>query len=337
MGWRDLLKSKSLRLKPDPRVRWFGKLPTYPDYYSSPAGEEWTVEFNEWVMKGCEIHHARVASTDGAIHRMPICACVIRLPKSEVTVLAAILDFGGDMRGRQFPMCMYVGIPTHSWPGPTSDRVTGALRVLNRLLLLRHELARFINSPGPLEAVLGGRVVSLDDLDEEYTDSSWTAGARDHLMTDWFVAVQDILKIQRMASWVGKVDEWGDRLVKHEGADFEPTLRFPLAMRVPAEIQVAGWIRWLEQRMDLGRRSLSLVISGDLEYESGFLAVIARQIVPDDFLLATSQAQTLSYLDDLAAVELPEHEEDGTDSSLQISEECPERWLEFVEASPAKT
>ena len=193
------------------------------------------------------------------------------------------------------------------------------------------------NSPGPLEAVLGGREIPLDDLDEEHTDSSWTASARDHLMTDWFAAVQDNLKIKSMPSWIGKVDEWGDRLVQHEGADFEPTLCFPLAMRIPAEIQVAGWIRWLEQRMDLRRRSLSLVFAGDLEYESGFLAVIAREIVPDDFLLATSQAHTLSYLDDLAAVELPEPEEDGVDSAVQTQEGCPERWLEFVEASPAKT
>lgn len=336
MGWRDLFKSKSLRLKPDPRVRWFGKLPTYPDYYASPSDEEWTVEFNKWVMKGCEIHHARVASTVGAIHRMPICECVIRLPKSEVTVLATILDFGGDMRGRQFPLCIYVGIPTHRWSGPTSDRVTGVLRVLRELSLLRHEVARFINSPGPLEAVLGGREISLDGLDEAHTDSSWTDGARDHLMTDWFDAVRDILKIQSMASWVGKTDEWGDRLVKHEATDFEPTLRFPLAMRVPSEVQVAGWIRWLEQRMDLQRRSLSLVISGDLDYETGFLAVIAREIVPDDFLLATSQAHTLSYLDDLAAVELPEAE-NGADSPAIPQEECPERWLEFVGTSSAKT
>ena len=185
--------------------------------------------------------------------------------------------------------------------------------------------------------MLGGREISLDDLDEEHTDSSWTAGARDHLMTDWFDAVRDVLMIKNMASWVGKVDEWGDRLVKHEGADFEPTLRFPLAMRVPVEIQVAGWIRWLEQRMDLQRRSLSLVIAGDLEYESGFLSVIARQIVPDDFLLATSQAHSLSYLDDLAALEIPEQEADRTDSPVPTPEECPERWLEFVEVSRAKT
>jgi len=337
MGWRDLFKSKSLRLKPDPRVRWFGKLPTYPDYYSSPSDEEWTIEFNEWVMKGCEIHHSRVAMTDGAIHRMPICGCVIRLPKSEVTVLASILDFGGDMRGRQFPLCIYVGIPTHQWSGPTSDRVTGALHVLNRLLMMRHEVARFINSPGPLESVLGGRESSLSDNEEECTGSSGTAGERDHLMAGWFDSVRDILKIKRMASWVGKVDEWGDRLIQHESADFEPTLRFPLAMRVSTEIQVAGWIRWLEQRMDLQRRSLSLVVSGDLEYESGFLAVIAREIVPDDFLLTTSQAHTLSYLDDLAAVEESEPEGDGSESSLQTHEECPERWLGFVEASGAAT
>ena len=54
MGWTDLFKSKSARQNPDPQIRWFGKLPTYPDYYSSKADEAWAVEFNSWVLKGYE-------------------------------------------------------------------------------------------------------------------------------------------------------------------------------------------------------------------------------------------------------------------------------------------
>ena len=54
MGWKEIFKSKA---KPDPRIRWFGKLPTYADYYRSPADEDWAVEFNDWILRGYEIYH----------------------------------------------------------------------------------------------------------------------------------------------------------------------------------------------------------------------------------------------------------------------------------------
>ena len=41
MALKNLFKSKTGKLKSDPRIRWFGKLPTYPDYYSSTADEAW--------------------------------------------------------------------------------------------------------------------------------------------------------------------------------------------------------------------------------------------------------------------------------------------------------
>ncbi len=56
MSWTDLFKSKSSKLKPDPQIRWFGKLPTYADYYSSKTDANWAVEFNDWVLKVYQIY-----------------------------------------------------------------------------------------------------------------------------------------------------------------------------------------------------------------------------------------------------------------------------------------
>jgi|GEM_PF-2035770 len=346
MGWKDLFKSRAARNKPDPRLRWFGKLPTYPDYYSSPADEDWVVEFNEWVMKGYEHYHGHLASADGAVHSMPICACAIRLPKSGMTVLGSILDYGGDMRGRKFPLCLYVGVPTLRWPGPTSDRAGAATAVLGELLALRHEIARFINSPGPLDAVLGGREISLSRFEEDYSDTSWLAIAKDYAMADWWEGARDLLKIKDLSAWLAKTSSWGDMLAAHKQSGFEPTLRFPLAMRVPFDIQLPGWLMWLEHRMDLQDRALSLVVSGDLDYENGFLAVIARDIVPDDFLLTTAQAAAHPYLDDVASLEWEAAQDDETidpvpDGDMVPSAAAPvenslERWLDFVQ-SPCKS
>ena len=84
MSWTSLFKKS--RLKPDPKIRWFGKLPTYPDYYSSPADEAWVVEFNDFVLKGFEIYQRRFAQSGTPVPRLPVSGCFIRLPKSGMTV-----------------------------------------------------------------------------------------------------------------------------------------------------------------------------------------------------------------------------------------------------------
>ena len=75
MSWTDLFKKS--RLKTDPRIRWFGKLPTYPDYYSSPADEDWVVEFNDFVLKGFEIYQQRSGQSQGQLPRLPVSGCFL--------------------------------------------------------------------------------------------------------------------------------------------------------------------------------------------------------------------------------------------------------------------
>ena len=232
MGWTNLFRSKTGRLKPDPRIRWFGKLPTYPDYYSSPADEGWPIEFNDWVLKGFELYQGRLAGAKESRSRMPLCCGVIRLPKSGMTVFASILDFGGDMRGRPFPICFYVGLPASQWPGPTSNTLAGATRVMRDLLALRHEVGRFINSPGHFETVFGDRKVDLAEIDEQSCDSSWTEPAESVEMGAWFAGVRAGLKVEDQETWRRMALAWGDALAEHEGKEFEPTLRFPLARGV---------------------------------------------------------------------------------------------------------
>ncbi len=342
MSWTDLFKSKAGKPKPDPRIRWFGKLPTYPDYYSSPADEGWAVEFNDWVLKGFERYRSRRSSTGAAVGRLPVSGCAIRLPKSGMTVFASILDFGGDLRGRPFPMCFYAGVPTSQWPGPTSDRLLGASRVIRDLVALRREVTRFLNSPGRFEAMFGGREVNLADIDAQSTDTSWLVAAKNVGLEDWFEGVQIGMKVKERGAWVRLALAWGDNLADHESKTFEPTLRFPLAMRLSLDAQIAGWTRWLESRMDLKHRRVSFVVSGEWEDQVGHLTVIAREVVSDDFLLLTPLAETLPYLDDLSRVEpasVPASHPTGSDAgptpqpaseSAAPSPGSAGNWVDFV-------
>ena len=204
MSWTKLFKSKSKSsgLKSDPRLRWFGKLPTYPDYYRSAIDEEWPVEFNAWVLKGYEMYRSRLAPGDREHTRLPESGCVIRLPKSGMTVFASVLDYGGDMRGRAFPLFFYAGAPTSLFPGPTSDRLAAATGVLRKLLFLRRDLTRFLNSPGSFEAVFSGREVDLGDIDEEACDDSWVTAGKAMSMADWFAGAKEGLKVKDRRRWL---------------------------------------------------------------------------------------------------------------------------------------
>lgn len=331
MALKKLFKSKTGKLKSDPRIRWFGKLPTYPDYYSSQADEAWAVEFTDWVLKGFELYRSRVTGGRKPTTRLPVSGCAIRLPKSAMTVFASILDYGGDMRGRPFPMCFYAAVPTAQWMGPTSDHMVRASRVIRDLLALRREVPRFINSPGRFESVFGDREVDLDDADVQTPDTSWLTAAKAVTLSQWFEGIRSGVKVREQDAWLRVVLTWGDNLASHESKDFEPTLRFPLAMGLSLDAQLSGWIRWLESRLNLARRSLSLIVSGEPDDRVGYLTIIAREVVCDDFLLLTPLAGTLPYLDDLAAVEPSAGSDDtkvGDESAAPAA--VPGSWVDFV-------
>lgn len=340
MGWKDLFKSKATKAKPDPRLRWFGKLPTYADYYSSPTDEDWAVEFNDWVLKGFETYLGRMRE-GSHVPRVPSAACAVRLPKSGMTVFASLQDYGGDMRGRSFPLCFYVGVPSGQWTGPTSDRVGPALRLLRDLTDLRDEVFRFCNSPGRFDATFGGRELDLRGIDDETTDESWLRGAKALSLAEWFATARQCLKIDDLNAWYRRVDAWGENIAHLESEEFGPTLRFPLVMAQPFDVQVGGWLRWLGQRMDLGSRLLSLMMCRGADNGTGQLTVLARDVVPEDFLLLTSAAGTLAYLDDLCALTgaaASEGPPAGGAVSVPVpadrpAESVPEAWAGFIGAT----
>ena len=274
MPLKDLFTSKTNKLRPDPRIRWFGKLPTYPDYYNSGTDEAWTVEFSEWVLKGFELYRSRIAGSGKPRERLPVAACALRLPRSRMTVFVSVLDYGGDLRGRPFPMCFYAGVPSASWPGPTSDRVVPAARVIRDLIALRREVPRFLNSPGRFEATFGEREVDLAGVCGGSSDESWLSAGKEMPFGEWFGKTRGGLSAGDWEAWERAVACWGENLAKHTGSRFEATVILPLVMGSFLDAQIAGWIHWLERRFDLRHKFLSLVVVGGLweRHQDGRLA-----------------------------------------------------------------
>lgn len=334
MGWKDLFKSKTMKVQPDPRLRWFGKLPIYADYYSSPPDADWAVEFNDWVLKGCEVFVAR-AREAGQDPRLPSAACAVRMPKSQMTVFAAFQDYGGDSRGRPFPLCFYVGVPSGLWPGPGSEHALAALRVLSDLTAIRDQVIRFSDTPGRFDLVFAGREIDLEGVDGETSDATWLEGARGLAAADWFGAIQPCLQTGDAEAWFGLMAAWGDEIVKLAGEEFSPTLRFPLAMSIPLELQVAGWLRWLERRMKLSERELSLLICKDLSGGTGRLTVVARASLPEDYLLLTPLANTLPFVDDACALAGAGIGPAGVAGTERGKPGVPRLWADFVDSASA--
>ena len=306
MPWTDLFKSKKTQaLEADPQVRWFGKLPTYADYYSSKADQDWAVEFNDWILRGYEVYLGRFQSAqqqgvavDKAARRLPLGCLVLRLPRSGMTVLACVQDYGGDMQGRPFPLFFYVAVPSERLPGPASNCVPRMARVMRDLMSLRDRVIRFLNSPGRFESVFDGRQIDLEGFDAESCDESWLEEARKISTAEWFAEVHSALPGLDLKGWYQRLLDWGQSIVGNESETFEPTFRFPLAMTLPVYPQVATWIRWLESRMDLKRRHLSMTVCGEAGKGVGWLCIIARETVVEDFQLLTSLGGSLAYVDD---------------------------------------
>jgi hypothetical protein len=327
--WTDIFKFGSSKTKamPDPRIRWFGKLPTYADYYSSKTDAEWAVEFNDWILKGYEIYLNRHRESNRRSKKtlLPISGCAVRLPKSGMTVLASIQDYGGDMRGRSFPIVFYVGIPNELMPGPTSDRVGDVIRSVQALIRLRSDVMRFFKTPTRFESVFEDRHLELDAIDPKKSDNGWRAKAKTVSLTDWFDGARPAVELDDPNRWFSLVDRWGGHVKALEGNGFEPTFAFPLSACCGMDVQVSGWTRWLESRMDLKRRSLCLMVTGEQEEGTARLSVVARELVHEDFLLATALWRTLPYLDDLSAVGAHEQptSEDGAGAGEPPGDEAP--------------
>ncbi len=344
MGLRNFFRSKGSGLKPDPQLRWFGKLPTYADYYRTQGDEAWTVELTDWMLKGFELYCGRQSGEGHRPVRLTNAVCLLRLPESKMTALAAFFDFGGDTRGRPFPMCFYVGVPTEQYPGPSLNGLAGALKVLGDLRELRRDVELFTASNSSIDDVFGSRVFDLSILDANSDANSKSAdiwaGADQIQWSDWFERIKPMLRVKETTSWLDLVESFGANLIERESGAFEPTVGFPIADRTPFEIQVVGWIRWLGHRLDLSRRSLSLIVSGDLDQGPGSLTVVTHDLIPEDFLLMTSQESSLSYLDSLRRVGTSDDQpvtgepENAAGDAVEDTVRKQIGWREFMDTPP---
>lgn len=302
MGWRDLFKSKSIVIpKPDPRLRWFGKLPTYGDYYTSALPGDWALQFNDWIIKGYEQYLIRSQELGSKPAKLPRSLFVLRMPRGEHTVIGLMDDYGGDNRGRTFPICFYVSAPTVHFPGPTSATLGVIKPVFEDLLALEKDIANFFRVPGRFDSVFGGRELRLPELPSAAPDASWKDAAGEISLGDWLGRANGKLT-DPTGRWFERVRNFGRGIVEYAQTqeDFEPTLRFPLVADIPPLTQACAWLRWLERRMPMEERYVSLCIPVNTAAPTAKMTIVARPPVPEDFQLLADKIDAPAYVDDLS-------------------------------------
>ncbi|QOJ13595.1 MAG: DUF2094 domain-containing protein [Planctomycetia bacterium] len=307
----------------DGRVRWFGKLPAHADYVAAPDPAPFAHEFSDWLIQGFAKHQA--AAGGGEYRPLGCSVGLLRVPRSATTVGFVLSDFGGDARGRRFPFALFFGLPTAQLPGPTAanfECFAPALRDLHGMLgAARSALAR--PDAGAWHA---GTIEPAAPADPAALARRWAAMP----WLDWRDAVLGAAAPTDSATWLAAIHAWGSRIAAHEQSDFPFNLSFPLAARWDWGIQAQGWLAWLARRIRLDRRAASIIVNfaPDSAQPLGTrLHVIARPIVPDDFLLLGPAADRLKYMD-----ALPLTAADATPPDSPVS--IPPDFAAFVTAGP---
>lgn len=282
---------------PDASVRWFGKLPSAADYLTRQDQPPWAKAFADWMIAGVEAYH-RVVPRRADDERMPPSWGIVRLPKSDVSVIFSMRDYGGDARGRDFPLAYFIGVQSNRVSGPTCDECAALFSIVLELDGFHAALEADVSAKGgPGSGRFDSRAISLQGFDAPVPSRDWSEAARRLPWLQWFRAVQGPHSMSDAEEWKRVLDTWSARITAADGPGFQPNLRFPLARNASWELQVRGWLVWLESRMRLHERFCTCLCATRTAAGDDALNLLARTVVPDDFMLLTSRASQLEYMD----------------------------------------
>ncbi|RMF77497.1 MAG: hypothetical protein D6744_11295 [Planctomycetota bacterium] len=106
---------------------------------------------------------------------------------------------------------------------------------------------------------------------------------------EWFGAFR-----RRAERWKTQPDQLADL-----------ALSCPLAPDVSPAAQAALWIRWLDELAKKAGRTIDVVLPADAAAPSSFVTLFLRHVMPDDFQLATTDADRYEFVERLTVASPP--------------------------------
>ena len=273
----------------DSTLRWFGKLPTYADYLVQSEQPAWAREFGDWLIAGAARYHQEPNRPEGPLAET---RGVTRLPKSGVAVCFSHRDYGGDARGRAFGFCFFCGAKDQALGSP-SAAVNGSLAAMDRLVAAHDELAQTSGGVTDVSSRFSSKSLKLDQtesiaMEDRLPDVTWG---------QWYQEVRPLVEATSAESWAAQLSLLGQSIASSDGHNFEPHLRFPISGARDWAAQAVGWAQWLERRLREPARAWSWFHQAAANNGPSTWTVLGRSVLPEDFLLLTPCADSVTYLD----------------------------------------
>ena len=281
-------------------LRAYGKLPMYAEYRRLEVSPGAPTQYSQWMDAGRLAWVRSPRKSEHGVTRPT--RLMFRLPDAKEVVVASLWD-SRDSLGRVFPFSFFVVCPTDALGGNSLERWAAAVSIFGTLDRAHQELGR-LTAGGDFYRLYGKRAVLLRPDDLEQRASRLLAEAQGIQAPTWYQSVMGD-NAALAGDWFGgllrRVERWKSQ--PNQLADL--ALSCPLAPGVSPAAQAALWISWLEELAKKAGRSIDVVLPSDAEAPSSFVTLLLRHVLPDDFQLATTDAERYEFVERLSAATTP--------------------------------
>lgn len=277
-------------------VRAYGKLPMYAEYRRLDVAPGAATLFSRWMDEG-RLAWAKSAtrSPNGATRPTRV---MVRIPDTKECVVASIWD-SRDSLGRVFPFSFFIVTPIDALGQNPLVQWTAAASIYRTFDRMHGELTT-LGSGGDFYKHYAKRTVPLRGPDLEERVGALYEDARQVNIEEWFKAAAFDESITREA-WFDGLLRRADRWRAQPPSLAEAALCCPLAPNYSFNAQTVIWLQWIGPLLQKCGRAPWILMPAE-NHGPNSLTVLVRDLLPGDFQLCTSDADSYGYVERLASV-----------------------------------
>ncbi|MFH1745844.1 MAG: hypothetical protein ABIG44_02250 [Planctomycetota bacterium] len=293
-------------------LRAYGKLPLYAEYRRLEVAPGTSTSFSRWLDEGrLAWVRSKPEKERGSTRNTRV---VFRWPDSRDIVLASIWD-SRDSLGRIFPFVFFTVCPRESLGEHRLQRWAACLAMHERFSKSHARLA-VLSSGGDFYRLYNKQIFPIRPDDVAKRAASLLEETRKITLEDWFEAAPlgDIKPGEWFASLLRRMERWKTQPESVK----QLALSCPLAAGIPCDVQAVIWLEWVATLPGVDHIEPWLVLPPADAPAPRHMQVIFRDLIPEDFQLLTTDADTYGYVEDLAQMPsgATENSEDGPATAM---------------------
>jgi len=281
--------------KDEALLRAYGKLPMYAEYRRLEVAPGAPTAFSQWMDAG-RLAWARspTRSATGSTHPTRL---LLRLPETKELVVASVWD-SRDSLGRVFPFSFFIVCAPADLGADAVEQWATASALHNAFDGFHGELPA-LSQGGDFYRLFQKRIIPLrpDDFAQQTADLRRQSADID--AQPW-AEKADFDGVQDPGLWFAGVARRAQRLREQPDLIGDLALSCPLSTAAPLGAQVALWLRWFASLGKADRLPSVVAPAGEIRAPA-LLYLAARDVLPDDFQLLTSDARSYSFVEKLSS------------------------------------